>query len=210
MLKMAIHRIRHQHRRHNLIPRARNRDSHNRRHIPMHRLRLRRAHTKHNQAHHSEQEPRIRQPQPILRRRRATSTAGLRTDEPVAERAGQLLADNGADDDAEELQADLLRVEGELGQEELGDLDGDEDGGEAEDDAVRDRGHEDGGVAGEEEGFDEFDGAEGRWVDAAADGEVFLLEGGPAVGDAAAHVACFGAEEEVEDELDAVDLGEEG
>jgi hypothetical protein len=38
------------------------------------------------------------------------------------------------------------------------------------------------------------------------EGEKFLFEGGPGVLDSAAKVTCFGAEEEIEDELDAVDL----
>jgi hypothetical protein len=67
---------------------------------------------------------------------------------------------------------------------------------------------EDAKLAAEEEGLDELIGADGGRVDA-AELEVLLLEVGAVVRDARADVAGFGAEEEVENELNAVDLLQE-
>ena len=130
---------------------------------------------------------------------------GPRIDKPVAERSAQLLADNAADDDAEELETDFLGVEAKLGKEELGDLDGDEDGGEPEDNGIGDGGNQDAGVASEEEGLDKLNRLERFGVDA-TEIQVLLLEGGTPVFDAATHVAGFGTEEKVKNELNAINL----
>lgn len=120
-----------------------------------------------------------------------------------------LLANNGAHNDSDHLQAVLLRVEAEELGKELRDLDGDHDACPQEFHGVGDGGQDDARVSGMREGLDKV--VKGDWcrVDASETG-VHLLEVGLilfAFGlDAAANVARLGTEEEVENELDSVDL----
>lgn len=86
----------------------------------------------------------------------AGKTSRLTLHPPVAQWTCQLLTNNTSDDDAEELKADLLWIETELGDEDLRNLDGEEDGAETEDDGIRGRGNEDGGVSGKCERLDKF------------------------------------------------------
>ena len=135
---------------------------------------------------------------------------GTAIDEDVGKRSTKLLADDATNNDTQKLQTDLLGIEAEFRDEDLRDLDGKEDGAEAEDKGVGDGGDDDGGMFGEREGCDEFDWLKRRGVDA-AEGGVFGFEGGEVVVGAhgigsGADVARLGAEEEIEDELDGVDL----
>lgn len=93
----------------------------------------------------------------------------------------------------------------ELLAEELGQLDGDEDTAEEKGHGVGDGGEEDAELSAEEEGLNELVGADGRGVDA-AELKVLLLEVRAVVRDTRADVAGFRTEEDVENELDAVDL----
>lgn len=112
----------------------------------------------------------------------------------IREDAAELLADDGADDKAEELEAELLLLEVKFLAEEMGQLDGDEDAAEEKGHGVGDGGEEDAELAAEEEGLDELVGADGGGVDA-AELEVLFLEVGAVVRDSRADVAGFGAEE---------------
>jgi hypothetical protein len=58
----------------------------------------------------------------------------------VAATPDELLTEHRADDEADELQTNLLRIKAELWREDLGYLHGVEDGGEVEDDRVKDGG----------------------------------------------------------------------
>lgn len=123
----------------------------------------------------------------------------------VGHDAAQLFADDGADDQTEELETELLWVEAEFHAEELWEFDGDQDGTEEEDHGVGDGGDQHGGIAGHGEGLDEFPEVEGFRVDA-SEVEVFLSEVRAFMRDAAADVASFWAKEEVKDKMDTVDL----
>lgn len=123
----------------------------------------------------------------------------------IGQDATELLADDRTDDEAEELETELLLIEVEFLAEQLGQLDGDEDAAEEEGHGVGDGGEEDAELAAEEEGLDELVGANGGRIDA-TELEVLLLEVRAVVSDTVADVAGFGAEDEVENELDAVDL----
>lgn len=159
---MAIYRIRHEHRRNDLISARPNTNPNDGRNIPVHAGRLLQAHAKNNQPNDDEHEAKVGDPQPVLWRRPqpVAELLGLAVEPPVAEGTAELLADDGADDHAEELEAQLLRVEAEFRDEDLRDFDGEEDGDEAEGYGVGDCGDEDGGVFCEEGGLDEFDGTE--------------------------------------------------
>ena len=77
-------------------------------------------------------------PQPEFRRCSTTELLAARVHQVVAERTAALFPDKCADDDAGELEADLLRVEPELGDKELRNLERDHDGGEAKCDGIAD------------------------------------------------------------------------
>lgn len=103
-----------------------------------------------------------------------------------------MLAQERADDEAEELQAELFGVEGEFVLQELGHFDGVEDRGEEENHAVGDCGEEDGDVGEEGERVQELGRCEGGWIDS-GEGQVFTFEGRRG----RAGVSRFGAEEDV-------------
>lgn len=202
---MAVDGISDKHGGNDLVPSASKCNPDYRRDIPMQVRRLRRANQEDHHPDDREREARVAEPQSELRRRRATNLLRAAVHPGIGQDAAELLTDDGADDDAEELEAELLLVEVEFLAKELGQLDGDEDAAEEEGHGVGDGGEEDAELAAEEEGLDELIGADRGGVDA-AELEVLLLEVGAVVCDARANVAGFGAEEEVKDELDAVDL----
>lgn len=125
----------------------------------------------------------------------------------ITQSAADLFANETPDDDAEELETDLLRVEAEFGDEELWDFYGEEHTAEAKDHGICNRGDQDGGILEETERLDEFVHFEGFGVETAK-GEVFLLERRSDVLDSFANIQSFRLEEESEEELDAVDDGE--
>lgn len=202
---MAVDGISDKHGGNDLVPSASKCDPDYRRDIPVQIRRLRRGNQEDHHPDDRERESRVAEPQSEFRGRRTTNFLRAAVHPGVRQDATELLADDGADDDAEELEAELLLVEAEFLAEELGQLDGDEDTAEEEGHGVGDGGEEDAELAAEEEGLDELIGADGGGVDA-AELEVLLLEVGAVVRAACADVAGFGAEEEVKDELDAVDL----
>jgi hypothetical protein len=142
-----------------------------------------------------------------------------------------LLAEHGADDERDELQADLRRVEAELELEELRDEHGDEDARVGEDDRVRERGEEHGGAACHRERAEEL----GRRDRARVDAPEAEVAGAPAGGGAGGrgrrreeaaraggrrgrcwrrvawgtHVERLEAEEDVTDEEGKIEDGEE-
>ena len=167
---------------------------------------MRRAHQEDDHPGNGQQEPEIAQPEAEFRRRAAGDAARAEGHPGVGGVAAELLAQEGADDEPEELQAELLRVEGELGLEQLGHFDGVEDAAEEEDHGVGARGGEDGDVGEERERVVEFVERKGGGIDA-PERQVFPLEGrGGLGGHVGADVAGLRAEEEVEDELDGVGL----
>lgn len=123
----------------------------------------------------------------------------------IAQNSPKLFTNHTPDNDTEKLEAELLGIEFEFLTEELREFDGDEHAAEEKGHRVRDGGDEDAGFGGEFEGVVEIADGEGARVNALK-GHVFLFEGGLDVLDAAADVAGFEAEEDVEAELDAVDL----
>lgn len=88
----------------------------------------------------------IAQPKTVLSRRRGTGLLLPQRHPPITDQAADLLADHGADDNADELQADLLGVEAEFLGEDLGDLDGEGDASPEEDHGVGAGGDEDAGL----------------------------------------------------------------
>lgn len=98
----------------------------------------------------------------------------------------------------------MFGVELEFRLEQLGHLDRVHDGREEEDHGVGGRGNEDGNVSDEGQGMVKLGEFEGGRVDA-SNAEILMLEGGGGV-HVGANVSCFGAEEDVEDELDGVGL----
>lgn len=129
-----------------------------------------------------------------------------------------LLADDSADDDGDHLQAILLRIEPEELGEELRDLDRDHDARPHELHRVSASGNHDTWVRSMREGLDKVvEGQRGR-IDA-AEVQVLLLEGrrlglvgggggGLRLGGfAGTDVTRLGAEKEIEDKLETIDLG---
>lgn len=139
----------------------------------------------------------------------ATQFAPAHRHPQIRHAATNLLANDGAHDDSDHLQAVLLRVEAKKLGKELWDLDCDHDACPQELHGVGDGGEDDARVSGVREGLDKV--IKGDWcrVDASETG-VHLLEIGLVLFtlglDAAADVARLGTEEEVENELDSVDL----
>lgn len=191
---MRIHGVGHEDRRHHLVSHARQRDADDGGDVPVHVLRLLGPDEEHHCADDGEDEACVAQPQAMFGGGWAAGLAGATIHPEVGEGAAELLADDGADDEREELVSELLGVEGELLAEQLREFDGHEDGAEEEGHGVGESGDGDAGFGDEGEGVDEIVGAEGRWVDA-MECEVFFAEGGSGVLGAVAEVARFGAEE---------------
>ena len=142
---MGVDRIRRQHSCDNLVPERRNPSPYNGRDPPLPLGRLLSADEKDNHAGNSNQVPEVAEPETEL----GWGTAGIFgsvhevscTAHPeIRHDTAHLFAEEGADDEAEELEAELLRVEGEFLLQELWDLDRVEHGGEEEDHAVGDCG----------------------------------------------------------------------
>lgn len=172
------------------------------------------THQEHHDADDAEHEAKVAQPEAELGLRGAPAEPPAPHRHPQVRHApADLLADDGADDDGDHLQAVLLRVEAEELGEQLRDLDGDHDARPEELHGVRHGGDRDAGVRGVREGLDEVVPRQGRLVDA-AEARVLPLEAGLALlrlgGLGAADVARLGPEEEVEDELDGVCLQRRG
>lgn len=202
---MTVDSIGDEHRRDNLISTTSKRNTDYRCDIPLQIRRLRRAHQENNHADNPERKSWVAEPQSELRRGRAANLLCATIHPGIGQDATELLADDGADDDSEELEAELLLIEVELLAKELGQLDGDEDAAEEKGHGVGDGGEEDAELSAEEEGLNKLVGLDGGGVDA-GELEVLLLDIRAVVRDTRADVAGFGTEEDVENELDAVDL----
>lgn len=107
----------------------------------------------------------VAQPQTKLRVRPA-SLPLPRPHPLVGGEAANLLAEDGADDEADVLEADLLGVEAELFGEDLWHLEGCHYAAPEEDHGVGDGGEADKDAECESEGGDEGSGIQGRGVDA--------------------------------------------
>lgn len=129
---MAINSISDKHRCNDLVSGPGKCNPDYRRDIPLQIRRLRRAYQEDHHPDDSETESRVAEPQSELRGRRTTDLLRATVHPGVGEDAAELLADDGPDDDAEELETELLLVEVEFLAEELGQLDGDEDAAEKE------------------------------------------------------------------------------
>lgn len=140
---MLINSISRTNRRDDLIPPRRHRRSHQRRDIPPSSTttsgtpaQLLRLHAKNHQPSNRKRKPAIRKPKPKLRARLLARPLAPQTHPAIARAPADLLPEHAADDQAEELQAELLRVEGEEGEEYYGDFHHKENAAEAEDDCV--------------------------------------------------------------------------
>ncbi|PIB00426.1 hypothetical protein CB0940_02062 [Cercospora beticola] len=117
------------------------------RHIPMTLLGLLKADAKDDDADHAKCEANVRQPETMLSRRCPVSQPlGFMIHPEVAQTSADLLADDTSDNDAQELQADLLSIESEFRHKELRDFHCKQNTAEAEDDRVRDCRNDDGRI----------------------------------------------------------------
>lgn len=173
--------------------------------VPHALLGLLEAHAEDDQADHGEHEADVAEPQSVFGRWAAAEFLRALVHPEIADSSADLFADDKTNQDAQKLEAQLLRVELEFGKEKLRNLDSEEHAAEAEDDGVGDGGNPDGGVTEKEERLDELEWLEGGRVDA-LEVEVLLLESRDVVADRIAHVKGLGTKEEVGDELNAVDL----
>lgn len=179
--------------------------AYNRRDVPFALRSLLEADAEDDQTNHSKDETHVAEPKSVLRLRTASKLLGALVHPEITNPATELLANDKTDHDTKELKAEFLRVETELGEEQLRDLDGKENAAEAEDDGVGDCGDPDGGVTEESQGLDELDESEWCRVDT-LEVEVLLLEGRDVVANDVAHVQSLRAKEEVGDELHTVCL----
>lgn len=183
------------------------RATYNRSNVPNALRSLLEANTEDNQTDHCKDEAHVTEPKSVLGLGTSSKLLGALVHPEIADSATELLADDKTDHDAEELEAELLRVKAEFGKEKLRNFNSEEYTAESEDDGVGDCGDPDGCVTEKRERLNEFVEAEGRRVDT-LEVEVFLLESRDVVADDVAHVECLGTEEEVGDELHAVGLVE--
>jgi len=155
-----------QRRRDDLDAEGRHRRTDHRRHVPVARCGVLQLHAPHHQADDHGDEAGVGEPE-ALGGGAGAGARGVRGQEPVGHGAGELLADDGADDDGEVLEAEGLGVEVEFLADGLGHHDDDGDVGVAEDEGVCNCWDENGGDGREVEEGDE--GHEGEWrgVDAA-------------------------------------------
>lgn len=103
---MAVYSIGDQDRRYDLVSNTGDRDPDHGSDIPMQLHGILRLHEENHHAHNRQHEPGVAQPKPILGLRpHATHLLRLAIHPVVAQAAAQLLADDGAEDDAEELVA---------------------------------------------------------------------------------------------------------
>lgn len=148
----------------------------------------------------------VAQPQTVLSRWRSTNLLLSQSHPSITDQATDLLTNHRTDYHAEELHADLLGVETELLREDLGDLDGEGDTTPEEDHGVSTGWDEHAGLGNVGQGLNEVPQTKRRWVDAAELEDAILDAGDLAGGVLVAQVEGFRAEEEVQNELDAVDL----
>lgn len=172
-------------------------------HVPFSGGGLLQTHAEEDQADHGEEEADVAEPQSVLGRRASSEFLRTLVHPEIADPATELLADDKTDHDAEELEAELLRVQAELGEEELRNLNGKQNAAESEYDGIGDSRDPDGSVTEEGQGLNEFGQLQWRGVDT-LEVEVLLLESGDVVADDIAHVKGLGSEEQVGEELDAV------
>lgn len=181
------------------------RAAYDRRDVPLALRGLLKTNAEDDQTNHGKDETHVAEPKSVLRLRTASERLGALVHPKIADPATELLANDKTDHDTKKLKTKFLRVEAELGKEQLRDLDGEENTAEVEDDGVGHCGDPDGCVTEERQRLDELDRSERRRVDT-LEGEVFLLEGGNVVADDVAHIQSLGTEEEVGDELHTVCL----
>lgn len=151
----------------------------------------------------------VAEPEAVLGGRRGARLLAALVHPHVGEAAADLLADDGAQDEGQELQADLLGVELVLFGEDLRDLDGRHDVGPQEDHRVRDGREQDHGLGKVHKRVVKVAQPQGVGVDA-PEAEVALLEMGRAgLNGKVAAVQGLGAQEQVQHELHKVGDGED-
>jgi hypothetical protein len=137
---VTINSIRNTHGCDDLIPSRTDSDPNNWRDIPVSFLSLGSSNPKDDEADDCKQEAEMAEPEAVFRAHWGSVSllgANQGTAHPyIAGWACELLAYNATYYYAEELETDLLGVEAEFGDEDLGDFDGEEDGGKAEDDCL--------------------------------------------------------------------------
>lgn len=135
------------------------------------------THQKHNHTNNAQDEPKITQPQPILKRRRVTSQLPSPHPHPqIRHSTTNLFANNCSHNHRNHLQAILLRVEPKQLGEQLRNLDRHHDARPQERHGVGDGGDHDVRVRRVRQGLDKVVEGDGGRVDA-AEGHVLLLEG---------------------------------
>lgn len=160
-----------------------------------------------NQANEDAGETRISEAKTVLgRRRNSAVTFGLAVHVQVTAEATNLLADDGTEDNCDELEGKLLRVETVARGVDLRNFDGEKHAAETEDHGVAQNRNEDVDVANEQSRTVEIAELERSWVNA-TEGEILALESRSLRLRLATDVEGLGAEEEVEDELNCVDNG---
>ena len=100
------------------------RAAYNRRDVPLALRGLLKANAEDDQTNHGKDETHVAEPKSVLRLRTASELLGALVHPKIADPATELLADDKTDHDTKELKAKFLRVEAELGREQLRDLDG--------------------------------------------------------------------------------------
>jgi hypothetical protein len=165
LLRIRLQAVRVQRRRDQLHAEVRDAAADVRRHVPPPLLRLLQPHAPHDHADRGEHEPGPARQQPHLRLARSAGAPRAKAYEAVAAPPGELLAEHGADDERDELQADLRVVEPELGGEELRDEHGDVHAAVGERDGVGEHAEEDGQAGRHQQRIDELGGPDRARVD---------------------------------------------
>jgi hypothetical protein len=202
---VTVDGIRNQHRRHNLVASTGDGNANDGTDVPPARGRVLRLHQEDAHPDNGEHEAGIAQPQPVFRRGPRAALLRLPVHPQVTQASAQLLAHHRAEDDAEELEAQLLCVEVEFLAKELRQLDRDENRAEEERHRVRDGGDEDARLQEEGQGVVEVVQRERAGVQT-PEVEVLFPGARGFMRNTTADVSRFGTEEDVEEELDPVDL----
>lgn len=163
-------------------------------------------HRKYNNTTDGQSVTNVAQPQTVLVGWSLASRFLAHKHPAIGNQTADLFTDHGTENDPQELKTDFLGVEAELLGHDLGDLNGEHDATPEEDHGICGGGDEDPGLGEVAQGLDEVPEAQRSRINAAEVEEMTLL-GGHLLGNTLlADIQGLGAEEEVDDELDSVDL----
>lgn len=204
LLREAVNRIGDHHGGDKLVSHSANGSANDGRDVPVSARRCLRADQEHNHTNDGQREAEITEPETELGLSLAVNTAGSTAHPEIGQHAAHLFANHGADDHTQELEAQLLGVQLELLLEQLRHFDGCQNAAEQEDHCICAGWDQDRGVAGHCKWTNELIPGEWCGIDS-SQGHVLDLASGHAV-HAATKVAGFGAKEQVQNELTAVDL----